>query len=71
MIAETFFQLLKDPAHWLFEVFLMILFDVLIGLLLWPAFVEWMHRHDEEYHKPAPLTEEQVQQLLRRLRREP
>ena len=33
---ETFWSLLHDAAHWEFEVFLMILFDGLVGALLWP-----------------------------------
>ncbi len=41
---ETFWTLLRDPAHWEFEIFLMILFDGVIGTLLWP-FVRkhWAH----------------------------
>ena len=33
---ETFWSLLHDAAHWEFEVFLMILFDGIVGALLWP-----------------------------------
>ena len=39
--SETFVQLLRSPGHWLFEIFLMVLFDGVIGLLLWP----WARRH--------------------------
>ncbi len=38
---ETFWTLLRDPSHWEFEIFLMILFDGLIGALLFP----WIRRH--------------------------
>lgn len=38
---ETFWTLLQDPAHWMFEIFLMILFDGLIGAIAWP----FVHRH--------------------------
>lgn len=30
MNMETFFDLLKDPAHWEFEIFLIFIFDVII-----------------------------------------
>jgi hypothetical protein len=41
---ETFMSLLRDRAHWEFELFLMALFDGLIGALLWP-FVRKHWRH--------------------------
>jgi hypothetical protein len=42
--TETFWTLLHDPAHWLFEIFLMILFDGVIGCILWPfASSHWKH----------------------------
>lgn len=41
---ETFWFLLHNAAHWEFEIFLMVLFDGLIGALIWP-FVRkhWQH----------------------------
>lgn len=41
---ETFWTLLHDPAHWEFEIFLMFVFDLLLGGLAWP-FVKrhWNH----------------------------
>lgn len=33
---ETFWTLFLNAAHWEFEIFLMLLFDVLIGALIWP-----------------------------------
>lgn len=41
---ETFWTLLKDTAHWEFEIFLMVLFDGVIVGLAWP-FVRkhWKH----------------------------
>jgi hypothetical protein len=41
---ETFWTLLRDRAHWEFELFLMLLFDVAIGAVAWP-FVKrhWDH----------------------------
>ena len=41
---ETFWTLLKDPAHWEFEGFLMLLFDVLLGMILWPFVKRHIHR---------------------------
>ena len=41
---ETFWTLLGDPAHWLFELFLMMLFDGLIFGLAWP-FIRKHWRH--------------------------
>jgi len=45
MEHETFFTLLRDPAHWLFEIFLMLLFDGLIGAILWPNFRRYVLHH--------------------------
>ena len=46
---ETFWTLLKDSAHWEFEIFLMILFDLVIGGLAWP-FVKkhWKHHAERD-----------------------
>lgn len=41
MTGETFFDLLRSPGHWAFELFLMALFDGAIGMLAWP----WIKRH--------------------------
>jgi hypothetical protein len=42
---ETFWTLLGDPAHWLFELFLMLLFDGLIFGLAWPFIRKHWHHH--------------------------
>jgi len=48
MLGETFWMLLRDPAHWEFELFLMLVFDVLIGAVLWGRFIKpHIHRDDE------------------------
>jgi len=47
---ESFFDLLKDPAHWEFEIFLMLIFDVVIGLFIWP-FVQKVHIHHKSDHE--------------------
>lgn len=43
-MRETFWTLLCDPAHWEFELFLMVLFDGLLVGIFWP-FVRkhWQH----------------------------
>lgn len=50
MEHETFFTLIKDKAHWEFEIFLILLFDVLIGLLIWPLIEKFLihHKSDDE-----------------------
>lgn len=46
---ETFWILLRDPAHWLFELFLMALFDGVIGALLLPYVRKhWVHHIDRD-----------------------
>ncbi len=50
---ETFWTLLHDKAHWEFELFVgfveMLLFDGLIGLLLWPTIKKhWNHHIDRD-----------------------
>jgi hypothetical protein len=41
---ETFGSLLRDRAHWEFEIFLQVVFDGLIVGLLWPVlYKHWRH----------------------------
>ena len=41
---ETFWTLLRNAAHWEFEIFLMLLFDGIIVGLCWPfARKHWQH----------------------------
>ena len=80
MEHETFWTLLYDASHWEFELFLMFVFDVIIGLLLWPVirmFV-WprikkacgcITTHQTDADKIAKL-EKQVRHLRRLTRRE-
>lgn len=42
---ETFWTLLQDKAHWEFEIFLMILFDLVLGGLLWPLIKKHWNHH--------------------------
>lgn len=43
--AETFFTLAKDLAHWEFELFLMLVFDGLVGALAWPFIKKHFQHH--------------------------
>jgi hypothetical protein len=46
---ETFWTLLRDAAHWEFEIFLMILFDMIIGGLAWPFLKKhWKHHAERD-----------------------
>lgn len=45
--TETFFSLLRDMAHWEFEIFLILLFDVLIGALFLPCLKKYIHSHNK------------------------
>jgi len=62
MEEETFFTLLKDPAHWQFELFLIFLFDVLIGVLLWPYIQKFILHHKSDDERIAEL-EKRVEEL--------
>jgi len=48
METETFFTLLKDPAHWEFELFLIFVFDVVLGTLLLPWFRKATNHHEKD-----------------------
>ena len=51
MIAETFFQLLRDPAHWGMELVVELVTGVFIGAWVWPwAQRRWHRRHDAKVH---------------------
>jgi hypothetical protein len=58
---ETFWTLLRDPAHWEFEIFLMVVFDGLLGALLFPAVRRWIRQIRrqavEEEHEKHGITE--------------
>jgi hypothetical protein len=49
MEHETFFSLLTCPAHWMFEVFSTLVFDLIIGVLLWPVIRKhWLHHIERD-----------------------
>lgn len=55
MEEETFWTLLKDPAHWQFELFLIFLFDILVGALIWPWFRKFVLHHQADDQKLVEL----------------
>jgi hypothetical protein len=63
MVHETFWTLLQDPAHWEFELFLMVVFDLLIGALLWPYIKKhWVHHLDRDTREGIDEKENQCHQ---------
>ncbi len=62
---ETFWDLLKDPSHWYFELFLIVLFDVIIGLLIWP-FIQKALTHHKSDHERLEDLEREVEKLKNR-----
>lgn len=62
MEHETFWSLLCSGPHWLFELFLMVLFDGVIGLVLWPCFLRYALHHKSDDDKTRKL-EQQVSEL--------
>jgi hypothetical protein len=40
---ETFWTLLMSGPHWIFELMLMVVFDGLIGLIIWPFIHDHFH----------------------------
>lgn len=50
MLAETFTELVTDPAHWQFEIFTLIVLDGLFLGLAYPLFRRWLKAHDAKHH---------------------
>jgi len=55
---ETFWTLLSDPNHWLFELMLMLIFDVIIGVIVWPWVKRAFLHHASDDNKIAALEKE-------------
>ena len=66
MEHETFWTLLHDSAHWEFELFLIAIFDGLIGLLIWPQIKKFTKHHKSDDERIADL-EKTVQELKSKL----
>ena len=58
MEHETFWTLFHDPAHWQFEIFLIALFDGLVGILIWPRIRKFITHHKSDDEKLADLEKE-------------
>ena len=73
MEQESFWTLCQSLSHWEFEIFLMVLFDGLIGGLLWGLFLgPWVRkklRHHESDDDKIARLEKQVRRLRRQMRR--
>lgn len=71
MLAESFWTLLRDPAHWQFELFLMLVFDVVLGALVWPVIKRHIHRDvddaEEHEHDQIDLLYEEIAALHQRI----
>jgi len=70
MEKETFWTLLFDLAHWEFEIFLMVLFDFVIGFVGWryilrPLLNKWFKHHTEDHTKidKVDALEERIKKL--------
>lgn len=55
---ETFLELVKDPAHWEFEILLIVIFDVLIGLIIWPFIRKALVHHKSDHERLEDLERE-------------
>jgi len=64
MENETFWTLLTDKAHWEFEIFLILLFDVLIGFLIWPWAKKFVIHHKSDDERIREL-EKRIDNLLK------
>lgn len=62
MEQETFFTLMRSASHWEFELFLMFLFDVILGAILLPRLKRWKTHHTSDDDKIAVL-EQKVARL--------
>lgn len=65
-MEETFWDLLKDPAHWWFELFLIFLFDVVVGLIIWP-FVQKALVHHKSDHERLEDLEREVMEMRQKI----
>lgn len=65
-VHETFWTLIKDTAHWQFELFLILLFDGLIGALLWPCLKRFGRHHKSDDQKLAEVRAD-LQELRKQL----
>ena len=58
METETFISLLHNAAHWEFEIFGQILFDVVLGMIIWPPLKRLLICHKKDDNNIAELQRE-------------
>lgn len=68
LLLETFGTLLRDPAHWEFELMLIVIFDGVLGMLVWPFIDRHLHSGDEGEHMHVEALEDVVTGLVERIR---
>ena len=57
---ETFVSLARDLAHWEFEIFLMIIFDGIVGAIAWPLVKKhWQHHIARDRREALEAEKEQ------------
>lgn len=66
MEHETFWTLFRDPAHWQFEIFLIALFDGIIGVLIWPRIRKFLRHHKTDDERIEDL-EMEIRELKSRI----
>jgi hypothetical protein len=59
---ETLWQLLCDPNHWILELIIVLIVDVIIGLVIWPWYKEAILHHISD-DKKLKLLQQQVKEL--------
>ena len=67
MEKETFQSLFFDLAHWEFEIFLMVLFDFILGFIGWrlvlqPILKKWFSHHVDD-HKELDEIKDRLKKL--------
>ncbi len=67
MEHETFWTLLRDLPHWEFELFLIFIFDVLLGVLIWPQIKKFTKHHKSDDERIRDL-EKEVEKLKEKVK---
>lgn len=47
---NEYLELLKSPGHWMFEITLMLIFDFIIGIIIWPI-IKHLWQDHKKYHE--------------------